>query len=218
MYQPVPPKAPAGLVAMALAWLLLLSSALIAAPAHARKECRPSEAAEEPQQEAGEDRWPHDVQYDWHHASGDDDWVHARSGGRVHESEEASWVHDTDYGWWAAVPDAAVRELEDEAAPGPIAEDEDCTVSRERNECVVLANQIARYTFQVALAERREDDLWEASLRDTIDRLELRGARYECPWVEPSLQEKVRVTLEEVVKAVGVASQVAAMLYRMGLF
>jgi hypothetical protein len=218
------PKDLAGFLAMALAWLLVSGAfLLVSVPAHARKECRPveSEAAPEPTA-AAQDRWPHDVQYGWHHETGDADWVHqgdheaSRTG--AYEAGDGRWVHETDYGWWAAVPEAGIRDLEDEADAAHDENLEDCTISRERNECVVLANQLARYRFQQALAEQRDDALWEESLRDTIDRLEERGALHRCPWVEPSLEEKIRVTLRAVVEATVVAAQVAAKLYRMGLF
>jgi hypothetical protein len=131
-------------------------------------------------------------------------------------NEGAGWVHETDYGWWAAVPDAeaALNELDDEAP----AVEEDCTVSRDRNECVVLANQVAIYEFRLGLAREREDELWAESLEATIERLEARAERRGCPWVEPSIQEQIEYTVEAVVRAVGVAAQAAAMFYRMGLF
>lgn len=214
------------------AWLVAMALALfVGSPAEARKECRPVEKADAA--EETEDRWPNDVQYGWQHDGGGSGWVHGRDDDTVAEAvaeedgdadadadaSDASWVHDTDYGWWAAVPRAALNEVED--ARGAGSEDEelqDCTVSRERNECVVLANQIARYRFQLALAEERQDAMWEESLRAHIERLEARGEFRACPWVEPSTREKIIVTLNEVIKAVGVASQVAATLYRMGVF
>ncbi len=207
--------------------LIVAAVLLAAAPAEARKECRtPAPPAAHAPEEGVEtdDRWPHDTQYGWHHDSGDDDWVHQASNRWVHESGtdgdddiNGAWVHDTDYGWWAAVPGAAVKDaVSQEDLDG--GDEGDCTVSRERNECVVLANQIARYRFQLALAEEREDMLWQASLLDTIDRLEARGERFSCPWVEPSLAEKIRVTLDAVVEAAVVAAEVYSQLYRLGLF
>lgn len=210
------------------AWLVAMALALfLGSPAEARKECRPVEKADAA--EETEDRWPNDVQYGWQHQGGGSGWVHGRDDDDVAEAladeeidadaSDASWVHDTDYGWWAAVPNAALNEVED--APGAGSDEdalEDCTVSRERNECVVLANQIARYRFQLALAIEREDLLWEDSLRAHIERLEARGEFRACPWVEPSIREQIIVTLTEVIKAVGVASQVYTSLYRMGVF
>ncbi|NNL66214.1 MAG: hypothetical protein HKP30_08230 [Myxococcales bacterium] len=210
------------------AWLVAMALALfVGSPAEARKECRPVETADAAEETEAEDRWPHDTQYGWPHQGGGSGWVHGRDDddaaadddAEVEDGTDGSWVHDTDYGWWAAVPGAALAEVEDDPV-GSGDEDalEDCTVSRERNECVVLANQIARYRFQLALAIDREDLLWEDSLRAHIERLETRGEFHDCPWVEPSLREKIVVTLNEVIKAVGVASQVAATLYRMGVF
>ena len=95
---------------------------------------------------------------------------------------------------------------------------QDCTVSKDRNECVVLGNQVANYRFRLALAIERDDDLWAESLMLTIQRLEARGARRGCPWVRPSIQEQIVETVEAVVRAVGVAAQVYSMFYRMGLF
>lgn len=206
--------------APALASLLLLCVTLVATPAHARKECRNApEVVEEAETQAVEDRWPHDVDNGWHHRSGSSDWARqavAYAPGNsswIHETDDA-WVHETDYGWWAAVGDAALRGFdEDEAANG----EEDCTVSRERNECVVLANQLARYTFQLELAREREDFAWEESLLATIERIEARGELYSCPWVEPSLAVKIQVTLEAVLRAVSTAAEVYSMLYRAGL-
>lgn len=210
---------------MKLAWPLamVLALLLISAPAEARKECRSADpVAATPDEEPDADaNWPHDASSDWVHA-GDDAWVHEdASGAWVHEDvrydsgQDAGWVHETDYGWWAAVPDEVISEIEEDFTEES---EEDCTVSRERNECVVLANQIATYEFRLGLAIERENEVWEESLRATIERLETRGERYSCPWVEPSLRVKIEQTVEAVSRAVGVAAQVAAMMYRMGLF
>jgi hypothetical protein len=148
----------------------------------------------------------------------------------VHEPAAAeadvgsAWVHDdAEYGWWAALPDVALRDIESEASdPAGQEQDEealeDCTVSRERNECVVLANQLATFSFRLGLAEERRDELWEESLRESIERLEARGKSHDCPWVEPSLREKIEQTVEAVARAAIVAAQVYAKLQSLGLY
>jgi len=225
---------PVRLAALAACPLLVALTAcllLVAGPAEARKRCRPVEPAQSLEEEAAAeeaDDWPHatsawvhEADAGWVHEGADPGWVHGGADRDwVHADATGAWVHDTDYGWWAAVPAA----IEDAAAAGDAgAEDEelleqDCTVSRRRNECVVLANQIAIYELRLGLARERDDAVWEDALEGTIERLEARGARRACAWVEPSMREKVRQTVEAVARAVGVASQVAATLYRLGLF
>jgi len=211
---------------MKSAWILALAFALLApAAAQARKRCRPVEppaaTAETPESSL---HWARGNDSSWVHAA-DPSWVHHEPESTQPEvaydpAEGSSWVHETDYGWWAAGPDAGLNEIDEGDAPGsPLDEvEQDCTVSKDRNECVVLANQLATYQFRLGLATQREDELWTASLEDTIAGLEARGARRSCPWVEPSMQEKIKQTAEAVARAVGVAAQVAALFYRMGLF
>jgi hypothetical protein len=201
------------------AWLLALAMGLLVpASAGARKECRPVA----PPPTEVEDEWPHDAPNGWVH-EGDSRWVHEPPAGADPEEGDAGpgWVHDADYGWWAALPEVGLRDVDSEQ-PVPAAEDEeeleDCTVSRERNECMVLANQLATYHFRMNLAQEREDELWEASLRQTIERLEARGESRDCPWVEPSLREKIVQTVDAVARAVIVAAQVYAKLQSMGLY
>jgi hypothetical protein len=213
------------------ACFLAIALALVASEAHARKECRPvgtpaeaeAAAAADGTSEASAVAWARGNDSSWVHAA-DPSWVHAaerEAHARDLDSvaydpnEGTGWVHETDYGWWAGSPDdAALNELDDE---DPTVE-EHCTVSRDRNECVVLANQIANYRFRLGLAREREDELWAGSLEATIERLEARGERRGCPWVEPSIQEQIQQTVEVVLEAAGVAAQAAAMFYRMGLF
>lgn len=209
------------------ACLLALALVLLASPAHARKECRPLDTPSDEVAEETEDTsavaWARGNDSSWVHAA-DPGWVHAADReARARDldpvaydpNEGTGWVHETDYGWWAGVPDeAALNELDDEDP----AVEEDCTVSRERNECVVLANQVANYRFRLGLAREREDELWAESLEATIERLEARAERRGCPWVEPSIQVQIEQTVEAVLRAAGVAAQVAAMFYRMGLF
>ena len=79
-----------GLRAPALACLLLLAATLLAAPAHARKECRNAPPAGDPAPtEAVQDRWPHDADHDWHHESGSYDWVHQSA---RYVPDDGSWV------------------------------------------------------------------------------------------------------------------------------
>ena len=196
------------------AWLVALAlTLLLAAPAEARKRCRSVEPPAEETVAEAESRWPHDVGSGWVHENASSRWVH--EGDAAEEAVDAGWVHDTDYGWWAAVPDVALAGPDPDPVEAP---EEDCTVSKERNECVVLGNQVATYTFRLGLAREREDEDWEESLEQTIDGLEARAALYQCPWLEPSLREKILVTLDKVMEAAGVAARVAAMMYRMGLF
>jgi len=208
------------------AWIPVLTLALLApATAQARKRCRPVEppsaAAETPESSL---HWARGNDSSWVHAA-DPAWLHDETLPAPREAayppaEASTWVHETDYGWWAGRPDAGLNEIDegdrDEAFPDDV--EQDCTVSKDRNECVVLANQLATYQFRLGLANQREDDLWAASLEATIAGLEARGARRGCPWVEPSMQEKIKQTAEAVARAVGVAAQVAALFYRMGLF
>jgi len=210
--------------------MLAFTLALLApAAAEARKECRsaePSPSATTEEAPSSGVAWARGNDSSWVHAA-DPSWAHDTDDAWVHDAEEeadsvayqpgahAGWVHETDYGWWAAGPDAGLNELEEEVAT----EDEgDCTVSRDRNECVVLANQVANYRFRLELAEERADALWAANLEATIDRLEARARRRGCPWVGPTVQEQIEQTVAAVARAVGVAAQAAAMFYRMGLF
>ena len=197
---------------MKQAWLLALAAVLLVpGTADARKRCRPAVPEASETSAEADARWPHDVDYGWTHAE-DSSWVHGRSSD---DPVDHGWVHDVDYGWWAALPDAALNDIEDDAAEEELLED--CTVDKERNECAVLGNQLATYRFRLGLALQREDDLWAKSLDETLDRFEARGALMQCPWVEPSLRQKIEQTVEAVAEAVGVAAQVAAMLYRLGL-
>jgi len=218
------------------AWLVALAMGfLLPASAGARKECHPADppAAEQDAEEVV-DRWPHGANNRWVHES-DSGWVHRAAPDEADASAGADfdsgsgWVHaGIEHGWWAAPPDAGLNEAEpaglneaEPAAPGAAdgeAADERCTVSRERNECMVLANQLATYTFRLGLAEQRGDELWEESLRESIERLEARGERYDCPWVEPSLREKIAQTVDAVARAVIVAAQVYAKLQSLGLY
>lgn len=217
----------AGLLALAL--VLLLPS-----PADARKRCRPdagsatSAPADAEEAEAVSDlhwargndsSWVHAAEPSWHHDTAEswhDDEVEAEPAAYERDEGDA-WLHETDYGWWAAVPDAALNE----SGPGSdrFAEtEEDCTVSKRRNECVVLANQVAHYRFRLGLAEQRGDALWAESLEATIARLDARAERRGCPWaLEPTVQEQIKYTVNKLLEAAGVAAQVAAMFYRMGL-
>jgi hypothetical protein len=211
------------------AWLVALAMGLLLpASAGAAKECRPAEAPAAEDEAQADARWPHGATSSWVHES-DSRWVHERDAGEAEGGTQdgagSGWIHEgVEYGWWAAPPDAALNEVDPDGAAAPGAgeagEDplEDCTVSRERNECVVLANQLATYEFRLGLAKERQDELWEASLRETIERLEGRGEQRECPWVEPSLREKIAQTLDAVVRAAVVAAQVYAKLQSLGLY
>lgn len=71
------------------------------------------------------------------------------------------------------------------AAPGASASQEDepemrCRVSRRRNECRVLARQIAHFEDVLELARDRDDELWEKGTEQHIARLEARRDRL-CP-------------------------------------
>jgi len=223
---------------MKLAGLLALALVLLVpASADARKRCRPHEGATPPTAEAPADEaeatsdlhwargndssWVHAVEPSWHHDSAESwhDDEAADLEPAAYEADDgdvgAAWLHETDYGWWAAVPDAALSEP---GADGQDETEEDCTVSKRRNECVVLANQVAHYRFRLGLAEARDDGLWAESLEATIARLEARAERRGCPWaLQPSIQEQIKFTVSKVLEAAGVAAQVAAMFYRMGL-
>ena len=217
------------------AWFVALTlGLLIPATADARKECRPKtqpETVREDENASGL-AWARSNDSSWVHAD-DSSWVHADSRAAVEGSEAdgdesdefegtPSWVHDTDYGWWAGVPEQALNGVdgEDGVVPETGFDDEgmDCTVSRDRNECVVLGNQVANYRFRLALAIDRDDERWAENLMFTIQRLEAKAVRRGCIWVRPSIQEQVIHTLNEVIKAVGVAAEVYSMFYRMGLF
>lgn len=208
------------------AWLVALAMGLLLpASAAARKECRAADPPAAEQAVEAEDRWPHGANNRWVH-EGDARWVHGPPDGEADAG--SAWVHDdAEYGWWAALPDVALRDLDSDPPAGPgeaegEAEDEesleDCTISRERNECMVLANQLATYHFRLGLAEERGDELWEESLRESIERIETRGEKYDCPWVEPSLREKIAQTVEAVARAAIVAAQVYAKLQSLGLY
>ena len=214
------------------AWLVALAICLLVpASADARKECRTPEPPEvEAEEESSSSvHWARGNDSSWVHAA-DPAWVHAdarKAQAGAAESvaydptENTGWVHETDYGWWAAVPEAGLNDLSEDEEPFEDDFDdsgEDCTVSKDRNECVALANQVATYRFRLGLAIQREDELWAGNLLATIQRLEARAAQRGCPWVEPSIQEQIVQTVEAVVRAVGVAAQVAAMFHRMGLF
>jgi hypothetical protein len=212
------------------AWLVALAMGLLLpASAGARKECRPAEAPAAEDAAQADARWPHGATSSWVH-EGDSRWVHEPDEAEGDAGADAAdagsgWVHEgVEYGWWSAPPDAALSEVDPDgpAAPGAGKDGEepleDCTVSRERNECMVLANQLASYEFRLGLAKERDDLLWEESLRETIERLEARGEQHDCAWVEPSLREKIAQTVDAVLRAAIVAAQVYAKLQSLGLY
>lgn len=97
-----------------------------------------------------------------------------------------------------------------------VAEDEpelDCTVSRDRNECVVLTNQIAHFEGIKDLARDRDDELWEAATEDHLDRLRARRKRF-CP-EDPSVLANVAKGLANVALN---AARLAATAFTMGAF
>jgi hypothetical protein len=227
----------AGLLALAIVLLL-------PATADARKRCRADEAAapaaSEPTDEASESAlhwargndsswvhaadpsWVHDVDDSWYYDEGRDEGkdVTARSPAdpvAYDPNAGNGWVHDTDYGWWAAVdPDPATGVEDEDGRFLPV--EEDCTVSKDRNECVVLANQVATYQFRLGLAQERNDDLWAQNLQLTIDRLDARAKRLGCPWAnQPTVKEQIVYTVNKVLEAGIVAARVYSMFYRAGI-
>jgi len=230
----------AGLLALALCLL-------IPASAEARKRCRGGEAAAPveigaPESDPvsglhwargndsswvheGSSSWHDDANHSWHHDGIEDVAAPAPVVPVAYDPNEANgWVHETDYGWWAAVETDEATEVEDEAPEVEneddrfAAEEPDCTVSKDRNECVVLANQVATYRFRLGLASDREDELWAENLELTIERLESRAEFMGCPWaIEPTIGEQIMATLSKVIEAGIVAARVYSMFSRAGL-
>ncbi|HKJ24929.1 MAG TPA: hypothetical protein VKB65_08925 [Myxococcota bacterium] len=216
----------AGLLALAICLLLPAS-------ADARKRCRsdeaaaPSSAAEAPEDSASslhwargnDSSWVHDADESWyHHRAAEDVAAPAPAASVAYDPNEGNgWVHETDYGWWAGVDADEATDVENE--DGRFTEtEEDCTVSKDRNECVVLANQVATYRFRLGLAQERGDALWAESLQLTIDRLDARAERRGCPWaIEPTIKEQIVETMKKVIEAGIVAARVYSMIYRAGL-
>jgi len=228
--------------------LMLAICLLVPTSAEARKRCRPvgepttvepTAIEEEPGSSVhwargNSSSWLHDSEPSWHHESAsswhhevDDSWVHADAADAASAAESAAydakegagWVYETDYGWWAGVPDAAVNEVEGEDDERFTEVEEDCTVSKDRNECVVLANQVARYQFRLGLAIERDDQPWAENLQATIMRLEARAEFMGCGWAEQTtIREEIIETVNKVIEAGIVAARVYSMFYRMGLF
>ncbi len=66
----------------------------------------------------------------------------------------------------------------------PTDEGLDCTISRQRNECRVLTNQVAHFRYRESLARERGDDLYEQAMGAHVERLALRYERL-CPAAPP---------------------------------
>jgi len=218
----------AGLLALAICLLLPAS-------ADARKRCRgdeaaaPSGAVEAPDDSdsvsalhwarGNDSSWVHDADETWyHHRESEDVAAPAPVASVAYDPNEGNgWVHETDYGWWAGVDTDEATDVENDDGRFTEAE-EDCTVSKDRNECVVLANQVATYRFRLGLAQERGDVLWAQNLQLTIDRLDARAELMGCPWaIEPTIKEQIIETMKKVIEAGIVAARVYSMIYRAGL-